>query len=150
MRPQNEKRHVLFQCVASSNTEMFNFQWANEHSCDRTAHSLVVASGRVHQVLRKLQKWESQVCPLPASTWRHARRKLALPSPPRGVFRNSCFHGLRDALKSLNIFLRRPCRQFLPGACEPHMKNLEILIPPGTQRLPLSPDDPHRRRRWYR
>ena len=30
------------------------------------------------------------------------RQKRALPSPPRGVFQNSCFHGLRVALESLS------------------------------------------------
>ena len=37
-----------------------------------------------------------------------------------------------------------------PGPAKPHMKTWEILVPPGTPRLPLSPDDPHRRRRLYR
>ena len=79
----------MFQRVAASTTSTFNFDWKREQTFDETACLLVVASRRVHQLVRKLQEWESllNVFRIHVEMPRGGQlSKTCAPEPPAGRF----------------------------------------------------------------
>ena len=75
--------------MAILTTSTFNFNRKKEQTFDQTACSLVVASRRVHQLVRKLQEWESllNVFRIHVEMPRGGQlSKTRAPEPPAGRF----------------------------------------------------------------